>query len=45
MLKLKFGQNLATSDITNSSLKTITFDPREMLGILDLRSVGYCEIK
>ena len=40
MLKLKFVQNLATLDVRNSSLETIVFDPREMLGILDLRSVG-----
>ena len=45
MLKHKFVQNLATLDITNSSLETVIFDPKEMLGILDLRSVGYYEIK
>ena len=37
MLKLKFGQNLPTLDVTNSSLETVTFDQKEMLGILDLR--------
>ena len=41
MFKLKFVQNLATSDVTNSSLETIIFDPKEMLDILDMRSVGY----
>ena len=45
MLKLKFVQNLATLDVTNSSLDMIIFDPKEMLGILDLRSVGYYKIK
>ena len=45
MLKLKFVQNLATLDITNSSLETVIFDPKEMLGILDLRLVGYYKIK
>ena len=35
MLKLKFVQNLATLDVTNSSLETVIFDPKEMLGILD----------
>ena len=29
----------------NSSLKTITFDLKEMLGILDLRSIGYYKIR
>ena len=44
MLKLKFVQNVAALEVTNSSLKTIIFDPKEMLGILDLRSVGYYKI-
>ena len=45
MLKLKFTQNLATLDVMNSSLETVIFDPKEMLGILDLRSMGYYKIK
>ena len=45
MLKLKFIWNLATLDITNSSLESVIFDPKEMLGILDLRPIGYCKIK
>ena len=45
MLKLKFTQNLATLDITNSSLDTVIFDPKEMLGMLDLRSLDYYKIK
>ena len=45
MLKLIFTQNLATLDVTNSSLETVIFDPKEMLGILDLRLVGYYKIK
>ena len=44
MLKLKFVQNLATLDVTNCSLVTVIFDPK-MLGILDLRSIGYYKIK
>ena len=40
MLKLKFTQNSAILDVMNSG-----FDPKEMLGILDLRSVGYYKIK
>ena len=31
MLKLILIQNLTTLDITNSSLETVTFDPREMV--------------
>ena len=42
MLKLKFTQNLATLDAKNSSLGTVIFDPKDMLRILDLRSMGYC---
>ena len=37
MLKIKFVQNLATLDVTNSSLETVIFYPKEMIGILDLR--------
>ena len=33
MLKLKFIWNLATLDVTNSSLETVIFAPKEMLGI------------
>ena len=32
-------------DVTNSSLETVIFDPKEMIGILDLRSVGCYKIK
>ena len=45
MLKFKFVQNLSTLHVTNSSLKTVIFNPKEMLGILDLRLVGYYKIK
>ena len=41
MLKLKFIMNSATLDVTNNSLDTIIFDPKEMLGILDLRLTDY----
>ena len=29
----------------NSGLETVIFDPKEMLGILDVRSMGYYKIK
>ena len=45
MLKLKFVWNLATLDVTNSSLETVIFNPKEMLGVLELRSIGYYKIK
>ena len=45
LLKLKFVQNLATLDVTNSSLETIIFDPKELIKILDLRLMGYYKIK
>ena len=45
MFKLKFVQNLATLDSANSSLEIVIFDPKEMLGILDLRSLGFYKIK
>ena len=45
MLKHKFEINSATLDVTNSSLETMIFNPKEMLGILDLRSIGYYKIK
>ena len=44
MLKLKFVQNLATLAVTNSSLETVIFDPKELLEILDLGLVGYYKI-
>ena len=45
MLILKFTRNLAILDITNSCIETVIFNPKEMIGILDLRSVGYYKIK
>ena len=45
MLKLKLMWNLATPDVTNNGLDTIIFDPKEVLGIIDLRSLGYYIIK
>ena len=45
MLKLKFMYNLATMDVTNSSLYIVIFDPKGMLGMLDLRLVGYFKIR
>ena len=35
----------ATLDVTNSSLETVIFNLKEMLGIFDLRSIVYYKIK
>ena len=45
LLKLRLTQNSATLDIANNGLDTIIIKPEEMLGILDLRSLGYYKIK
>ena len=45
MLKLKFIQNKAMLDITNNMRKTLIFDRKTAIGILDLRSLGYYKIK
>ena len=42
MLKLKFIRNRAA---LNNTQETMTFDPKEMIGVLDSRSVGYYKIK
>ena len=44
VLKLKFVRNQASLDVTNNIQETIIFEPKEMLGILDLRSLGYYKI-
>ena len=45
LLKLKFMHNAGMLDIANNGPDTIMFKPEEMLGILDLRSLGYYKIK
>ena len=45
MLKLKFTWNLTILDATKSGLETVIFNLKEMLGILDLRLMGYYKIK
>ena len=44
-MKLKFITNGATFKVTNNTQNTVIFDPKEMLGIVDLRSLGYYKIK
>ena len=43
-MKLKFIRNRATFKVTNSTHETVTFDPKEMLGIVDFRSLDYYKI-
>ena len=44
-MKLKFIRNRAMFKVTKCTHETVTFDPKEMLGIVDLRSLGYYKIK
>ena len=45
VLKLKFVRNQASLDVTNNTQETVIFEPKQTLGILDLRSLGYYNIK
>ena len=45
ILKLKFIRNRATLKGTNSTQEKSTFNPEYVVGIVDLRSLGYYKIK
>ena len=45
MLKVKFTRNAAILNIMNNGLEVLIINPKEALGILDLRSIGYYKIK
>ena len=45
MIKLKFIRNGAVLKITNKTHRTVTFGRTEMMGIVDLRSLGFYKIK
>ena len=45
LIKLKFTCNAEILDIVNNGTETIIFKPEEMIGIVDLRSLGYYKIK
>ena len=45
MMKLKFIRNSATLKITNSTSETVTFDKNNIIGVLDLRSLGCYKVK
>ena len=44
-MKLKFIRNRAIFKVTNSMHEAVTFHPKEILGIIDLRLLGYYKIK
>ena len=45
MLKVKFMQNTAMLDMMNDSSEILILNPKEALGIIDLRSLGYYKTK
>ena len=45
MIKLKFIRNNAVLKITNNTHETVTFGWMEMIGVVDLRSLGFYKIK
>ena len=45
LIKLKVTCNKAVLDIVNKGKDTMIFKPEEMIGIIDLRSLGYYKIK
>ena len=45
LIKLKFTCNAAILDIVDNGTEIIIFKPEEMLGIVDLRSLGYYKTK
>ena len=45
MIMLKFIRNKAVMKITNKTHETVTFGRTEMIGVVVLRSLGFCKIK
>ena len=45
LMKLKFMHNKVVLDIKNAGKDTMILNPREMIGIVDIRSLGYYKIK
>ena len=44
-VELKFIRICASLGVTNNTQEAVKFDPNQMLGTLDLRSLGYYKIK
>ena len=45
IIKLKFTCNKAVLDMKNAGKDTMILNPKEMIGIVDIRSLGYYKIK
>ena len=45
LMKLKFMPNKAVLDIKNAGKDTMILNPREMIGMVDISSLGYYKIK
>ena len=45
LIKLKFMHNKAVLDMKNAGKDTMILNPKEMIGIVDIRSLGYYKIK
>ena len=45
MMKLKFVRNKAILRITNNTNDVVMFDRQDVIGILDIRSLGYYKVK
>ena len=45
MMKLKFIRNKATLKVTNNANDMVMFDRKDMIVILDIRSLGYYKVK
>ena len=45
LIKLKFTRNKAILDIVYKGTETMIFKPEEIIGVIDLRSLGYYKIK
>ena len=44
-MEIKFIRNRASLDVTNNMQEPVIFELKQMFGVLDLRSLGYCKIK
>ena len=44
-MKIKFIRNRATFKVKNYMHETVTINPTQMVGVIDLRSLGYYKIK
>ena len=45
MIRLKFLRNKTVLKITNKTHKTVTFGQTQIIGVVDLRSLGFYKIK